>query len=181
MPDQPIVPTRIIPPGVPLPSRPPAPGETPPWRPGGPTNPPAPPSPPPPPSSTWPPAEPPPGPLEVRVTVDLAPATPPKPKRTLWDRLTDWRLATAVLAAVAPWAGGTSPVSAWSTTLADARTEASPLAAYTLAIGTAALCWWLDRRSGRWLPRMLLVTTLIGSTGAIHLFDPITALTGVTP
>ncbi|MEU8316679.1 MULTISPECIES: hypothetical protein [Actinomycetes] len=177
--NNPIVPTRIIPPGAPLPARPPAPGELPPWR----TTPPAPPTPP---STSWQPADPPPGPLEVRVTVDLVvPAAPDEPEPPLWariwDRLADWRLLTAIAAALLPWAGGYSPAGAWSATLADARTTASPLAAYTLAIGTTGLCWWLDRRSGRWLPRMLLVTTLVGATGAISLFDPITALTGVAP
>ncbi|MFJ7417963.1 hypothetical protein ACIQXD_05040 [Streptomyces uncialis] len=172
MTDRPITPTRIIPAGTPLPDRPPEPGEVPPWR-----------DPPPPPPGPWPPD---PGPVAIRVTVDLVTVEPepdsaPGWLSRLWDRLCDWRLVTAVTAAVVPWMAGDSPATAWAHTLAECRTEAGTTAAYILAIGAAGGAWALDKHTGRWVPRLLLVTAAIGSTGAISLFDPITALTGVTP
>ncbi|WP_245876963.1 hypothetical protein [Streptomyces uncialis] len=170
MTDRPITPARIIPAGAPLPARSPEPGEVPPWR-----------EPPPPPPG--PPAAP--GPIVHRVQVELVfPEPDPDPPgllSRLWDWLCDWRLLTAVTAAVVPWMAGDSPVTAWAHTLAECRTEAGTTAAYVLAISAAGGAWALDRHTGRWFPRLLLVTAVIGSTGAISLFDPITALTGVSP
>ncbi|QFR02580.1 hypothetical protein F9278_15865 [Streptomyces phaeolivaceus] len=175
MPDE-ILPTRIIPAGVPLPARPPEPGETPPWRP-------PPPGPPAPPADPWPPPAPPPGPLEVRVTVDLAPVPEPEPEpgllARLWDWLVTWRMISAILAALLPWAAGRSPVGIWSHTVHQARIEASIGAAYVIALVALAAAWGLDRRTGRWLPRFLLVTASLGALGVLHWYDPITALTGV--
>jgi hypothetical protein len=172
-----IVPTRIIPAGAPLPARPPEPGEAPPWR--------TPPPPPPviPPAAPWPPPPPPSGPIEVRVTVDLAPLPEPEPEpgtwSRLWDRLVTWRMISAILAALLPWAAGRSPVGIWSHTVHQARTEASIGAAYVIAAVALTAAWALDRRTGRWIPRFLLVTASLGALGVLHWFDPITALTGV--
>ncbi|MDX2616126.1 hypothetical protein [Streptomyces stelliscabiei] len=177
---RPITPTRIIPAGAPLPARPPAPGETPPWRPPPPT-PPAPPALPP--SAPWP-AAPPPGPIEVRVTVDLVAPAEPEPDSgllsRLWDWLVTWRMISAILAALLPWAAGQSPVGIWSHTVHQARTEAGVGAAYVIAMVALAAAWALDRHTGRWLPRFLLVTASLGAFGVLHWWDPFLLLTGVT-
>ncbi|MBE1598974.1 hypothetical protein [Streptomyces stelliscabiei] len=176
---RPITPTRIIPAGAPLPSRPPAPGEAPPWR----TPPPPPPAPPAlPPSAPWPPA-PAPGPIEVRVTVDLVAPAEPEPEpgllARLWDWLVTWRMISAILAALLPWAAGQSPVGIWSHTVYQARTEAGVGAAYVIAAVALAAAWALDRHTGRWLPRVLLVTSSLGAFGVLHWWDPFLLLTGV--
>ena len=182
MTDKAITPTRIIPAGAPLPARPPNPGDIPPWR-----NPPPPPPPPPPvipPAAPWPPPAPPPGPIEVRVTVDLvAPAEPdpgPGILSRLWDWLVTWRMISAILAALLPWAAGQSPVGIWSHTVHQARTEAGIGAAYVIAGVALAAAWGLDRHTGRWLPRFLLVTASLGAFGVLHWWDPFLLLTGVT-
>ncbi|MFJ4624251.1 hypothetical protein [Streptomyces sp. NPDC088812] len=174
MPDdqRPITPTRIIPAGAPLPARPPEPGEMPPWY--------APPAPPP---SAPPP--PPPGPVEVRhihevLLVLPEPEPEPRPLWTrLWDRLATWRMGGAILAALTPWAGGQSPVGIWAHTVHQARTEASVGAAYILASVALGAAWTLDRRTGRAVPRFLLVTAALGGLGVLHWWDPIQMLTGV--
>lgn len=170
---RPISPTRIIPAGAPLPARPPEPGEVPPWR--TPPPPPTPPTPPPPP--------PPPGPIEVRIAYDPLPTPVPEPEAglwaRLWDRLVTWRMALAILAALTPWLGGESPVGAWAHTLHQARTEAGVLAAYVIATVAVLAAWALDRRTGRAVPRFLLITALLGSLGVLHWWDPILLITGV--
>lgn len=172
VPDKPIVPTRIIPAGVPLPARPPEPGEAPPWRP-------------PPPASPIPPP-PPPAPLEVRhvhevVLVFPEPKAERKPLWTrLWDRLFTWRMVVAILAALIPWADGDSPVGIWAGVLHDARTEAGIGAAYIINAVAIAAAWALDRTTGRLIPRFFLVTATVGALGVLDWFDPITLITGVT-
>ncbi|MEU3098527.1 hypothetical protein ABZ690_28175 [Streptomyces sp. NPDC006967] len=173
---RPVTPTRVIPAGVPLPARPPEPGEVPPWR----TPPPAP----------MPPAPfplgPGPGPIEVCHTHDIAltwaePDPEPDPPlwSRAWDRLVTWRMLLAVLAAVTPWLGGQSPVGAWSHTVHQARTDAGILAAYIIATVALAAAWVLDRRTGRVIPRCLLVTASLGAFGVLHWWDPFLLLTGV--
>ncbi|MDX3162736.1 hypothetical protein QBA57_28660 [Streptomyces scabiei] len=171
--NRPVLPTRIIPAGVPLPARPPEPGEDPPWR--------TPPPPVIPPAAPWPPPPPPSGPIEVRVTVDLVAPAEPEPglSARLWDRLVTWRMISAILAALLPWAAGQSPVGIWSHTVHQARTEAGIAAAYVIATVALTAAWALDRHSGRWIPRFLLVTASLGALGVLHWYDPITALTGV--
>lgn len=175
--DRPIVPSRIIPAGAPLPARPPEPGEVPPWRP-------APPPPPPPAAPPWPgPPPPPPGPIEVRVTLVPVPVPEPEPEpglwARLWDRLATWRMAGALLAALTPWAGGQSPVGIWSHTVHRAREEASIGAAYVIAGVALGAAWALDRHTGRAVPRFLLVTASLGALGVLHWWDPFLLLTGV--
>jgi hypothetical protein len=176
--DRPIVPSRVIPAGAPLPARPPEPGEVPPWW--------APPPPPPAPPAMAPvPAPPPPpsGPLEVRVTLVPVPVPEPEPEprwwERLWDRVATWRMAVALGAALTPWAGGQSPVGIWSATVHQARTEAGIGAAYVIAGVALGAAWALDRHTGRAVPRALLVTASLGATGVLHWWDPILALTGV--
>ncbi|WP_147481276.1 hypothetical protein [Streptomyces shenzhenensis] len=65
-------------------------------------------------------------------------------------------------------------------TVHQARTEAGVLAAYIIATVAAAATWSLDRHTGRFAPRFLLVTALLGGLGVLDWFDPFTLLTGVT-
>jgi hypothetical protein len=114
----------------------------------------------------------------------VAPAEPePDPAPGLWARLWDWlvtwRMISAILAALLPWAAGQSPVGVWSHTVHQARTEAGIAAAYVIAAVALTAAWALDRYSGRWIPRFLLVTASLGALGVLHWYDPITALTGV--
>ncbi|MDJ0460608.1 hypothetical protein [Streptomyces sp. H27-C3] len=187
MTDKPITPTRIIPAGASLPARPPGPDDIPPWRTPTPHTPaPFPPPPPPPvaapPRTPWP-DPPPPGPIQVRVTVDLAPA--PEPERSRWDFgwlwawLRPWQSLVAAGLAVAPFFGGDSLISAWSVTLDTARAEAGVPAAYVLGGTALGLAFLADKYRGHLLARVLLITAMVGGTGALDWFDPITALTGV--
>ncbi|MFI6639964.1 hypothetical protein [Streptomyces sp. NPDC050504] len=175
MADQPITPTRIIPPGAPLPI---------PVQPAAPPAPPPPPRPPAPPR--WaPPPPPPPGPVEVHVTVDLVyPQPEPEPVRD-WSWLWRWarpaQTLGAVVLALVPITPGGSLVAVWSATLAECRTEASIGGAYALAAVALGAALIIDGRTGRWWARTLLVTAMIGGTGAMALYDPITWLTGVRP
>jgi hypothetical protein len=88
-------------------------------------------------------------------------------------------MVSAILAALLPWAAGRSPVGIWSHTVHQARTEAGIGAAYVIAAVALTAAWGLDRYSGRWLPRFLLVTALLGAFGVLHWYDPILLLTGV--
>lgn len=182
--DKPIIPSRIVPSGAPLPARPPEPGEAPPWR-TPPPAPPAPPADPPSSGSPWPPP-PTPGPLEVRVIVDQAEPDEPEPEpeprwwERAWDRIVTWRMTCAILAALLPWAGGHSPVGAWSNTVHEARTEAGIAAAYVIAGVAVVVAFVLDRRTGRVVPRFLLVTATLGALGVLNWWDPFLLLTGVT-
>jgi hypothetical protein len=175
MPDKPVTPTRIIRAGAPLPARPPQAGDVPPWR--------QPPPPPPPPAMPVPPPVPPP-PAEVIVHVVYP--LPPEPELVppwwgrAWDWLAQWRVLTALGTALIPWMGGTSPVGAWAHTLHQARTEAGIVPGYVIAGTALAATWALDRRTGRWLPRVLYTTALVGSFGAVAWWDPIQAITGVS-
>ncbi|MEV5944530.1 hypothetical protein [Streptomyces sp. NPDC051994] len=171
---QPIEPTRIIPAGVPIPMPLPA----------------APPPPPPPPfcppGYDWP--DPPrPAPLDVRVTVDVVYPTAepePKPPPRDWSWLWRWlrpvqTIAAAGIATVPLLPHDRSLITAWADALYQCRTEASTGGAYVLAGVGLGLALLLDR-SRRWWARTLLVTAIVGATGAMDWFDPVTALTGVT-
>lgn len=178
---KPIQPTAIIPAGAPLPPGSPAPGAVPPWR-----TPPPPPPPAPPASPPAPPPPPPPSVVVVRHTHEVLVITPdPDPDpgppwwARLWDWLVTWRNLVAIVLALLPWAGGRSPVGIWAHTLHQARTEASIPAAYIIATVALTAAWALDKRTGRAVPRFLLVTALAGSVGALGWFDAITLITGV--
>lgn len=166
----PIIPTRIITAGEQLPA---------------PMAPPPPPPPPvQPPRPVWP--DPPtPGPVEVRVTFDIIQPTPePAPEPRDWSWLWRWlRPVQTVLTfalATLPFFDGASLISAWSATLAECRAEASISGAYVLAGVGLTVALILDARTRRWWARLLLVTALVGGTGAIGWFDVITIVTGVT-
>ncbi|MFJ9029793.1 hypothetical protein ACIRQP_14920 [Streptomyces sp. NPDC102274] len=188
MSDKPITPTRIIPAGAALPDRPPAPDDIPPWR----QPPPPPPAPPAPPAV---PAPPPPdlGPIEVYVTFLPAPL-PPEPTR--WERLRAWlrtfatplQATAGLVLAVAPiLPRGHSCATTWLATVAQARDMGT---GWGYAIGGGALllagCALVRKREQRrdgssFLRVFFLATTFVGAFGAIHLYDPVTWITGVTP
>lgn len=185
MPDEqrPITPTRVIPAGVDLPARAPEPGEAPPWRTPPPVRPPD------PPSGPWP-AAPPPGPIEVRVTVDLAPPDEPEPEpeashwSRMWDavtgRISPWKAVLALFAAVfpIPWTGYSAAVT-WHYMITEARALHVGFG-YALAFGTFALAVnKLVRGKGGTVCLFFCATTLIGLFGAMSWYDPIHWLTGV--
>ncbi|GAB2731702.1 hypothetical protein [Streptomyces bullii] len=179
--DRPVTPTRVIPAGAALPARPPEPGEIPPWW--------APPPPPPPPADTTPapvPPDPDPRIVEVRHTHEIVLTSPdPAPQQRpglwarLWDHLVTWRMVAAILAALTPWAAGQSPVGLWSHTVNQARSEAGIGAAYVIAAVAVAAAWGLDRRTGRVVPRFLLITAALGAFGVLDWYDPVLFVTGV--
>ncbi|MER7833498.1 hypothetical protein [Streptomyces sp. NPDC095602] len=181
--ERPITPTRIIPAGAPLPTAQPDPGGAPPWYM----------QPPPPPVDLPPPpipaAAPPPGPVEVRVTVDLAyPYAEPEPGR--WERLTawasqygrPWQAIGGLLLAVVPipWTGH-SAATTWAYTVSLAR-DMHLGYAYALALVPLALVARRILRHGGTLLRLwaLAVTAIGGLAGALDWFDLITITTGVT-
>ncbi|WP_145498689.1 hypothetical protein [Streptomyces sp. CFMR 7] len=190
-PKPPIIPTRIIPGGAPLPAGPPPPGAVPPWRTPAPAA-----AAPPPPPPTAPPTvavpAPPPEPVHVHhvhVTVQPVPYYEPI-EPTRWERLwawitslgRPWKLVLALLAAVLPVPVlGHSAASTWAYTVTLARAEWG--APYGYALAGLALGWVVLRtvRHGGTLLRIWAgVVTLIGLISAINLFDVVTLLTGVT-
>lgn len=187
---EPIVPSRIIPAGAPLPPRAPEPGEAPPWRTAPRASPPAPPANPPPPDD-WREGHPPPaaGPIEIRVSVDLAPVEPePEPSR--WQRLSawiarnhPWRALAAFALAVFPIPfTGYSAATTWAYTVGEAREAFGTGHGYALAgIPFVLVVWRLVRSGGTFLHAFGLAVFLVGLTGAISLYDPVTWITGVTP
>jgi hypothetical protein len=176
MSDVPVTPTRIIPAGAPLPHRPPEPGEIPPWR-----TPPAPPVPPPP----DPPAE-----VIHRYVHEVLLVTPePEPEPTRWDRAwawlrtlgRPWQLVAALAAAVVPIPGvGYSLGTTWAYVVHQTRLDHGMWAGYGLAGAALAATGTAVARRGGALRLALLAIAFIGFLGAASLFDPITALTGVS-
>ena len=89
-----------------------------------------------------------------------------------------------------PLPSGHSITGAWALTLNEARVS-SILGAYVLAGTGLGLALAVDlvghRRTGiggivhRAVGRGLLIVTVIGGTGALSLYDPVTAITGVRP
>lgn len=187
MTEKPITPTRIIPAGAPLPARPPEPDEEPPWRTPPPPPPPAPPAEPPP--VPVPVPEPPvPGVIEVHVRYDpYVPEDVPEPSR--WarltagiDRLGRWRLLLALALAVVPIPGvGYSAGTVWAYTVSETRATFGAPYGYALATVPLLLAARAVRRGGSFRSLLALAICLIGLTGALHWYDPITALTGVHP
>lgn len=183
MTDHPITPTRIIPAGAPLPDRLPAPGELPPWwekpAPATPPNPPV----------AAPTAEPEPRPVQVHVTVQPVPYFEPiEVEPTRRERLAaalrcvgrPWQICAALVLALVPIPGtGYSAATTWAYAVSETRDTWGQGAGYALAGTTLAIALIRISRGGT-LPRLLLLAiSLVGLTGAIHLYDPVTWITGV--
>lgn len=187
MTDRPITPTRIIPAGAPLPNRGPLPGEAPPWweKPAAPA-PPAPPAPPPAVPAAPAPAPPPLPAPQVHVHVVMA--YEPEQQPTRWERLwaalrrlgRPWQICGALTLALLPIPGtGHSAATGWAYAVSQARAEQGQGAGYVLALTPLAITLIRLSRGGT-LPRLLLLAiSLVGVTGAIHLYDPVTWITGV--
>ncbi|MGW3330593.1 hypothetical protein ACWDF9_08635 [Streptomyces rubiginosohelvolus] len=189
---KPIIPTRIIPGGAPLPAGPPTPDAVPPWRVPAPAAA-APPSPPPPaPPAVSVPAPPPPEPVHVHhvhVTVQPVPyyePIEPSPWERLWAWIRTigrpWQLIVALLAAVIPFPyTGHSAASTWAYTVNLARTEWGTPYGYALAgLALGLVVLRIVRRGGTLLRIWAGVVTVIGLIASINLFDVVTLLTGVT-
>lgn len=187
MTDRPITPTRIIPAGAPLPARGPLPGELPPWweHPVAP----APPAPPVPPPAVH--AAPAPPPLPVpQVHVHVVMPYDPEPEPTRWQHLWSWirqigrpwQICGALALASLPVAHGHSVATLWASCVTEARDEGGQAAGYALALTPLTVAVIRIVRGGGTLPRLLLLAiSVVGVTGAIHLYDPITWITGVHP
>ncbi|MEU9792899.1 hypothetical protein AB0E27_20115 [Streptomyces sparsogenes] len=180
---EPVTPTRIIPADAhlpaapaapPLPPHPPGPGDIPPWR------------------TPEPPAAPPPPPPAIEVhhthTHILIAADEPEPEPEsrwirLWNWITSiaapWKVSAALIGAVfpMPWTGY-SAASTWAYTLSEAR-EMNVGFAYGLGGAVLLLAGQRFRRSHGLFALWAVAVAGVGSIGAISLFDPVTALTGV--
>ncbi|WEH40777.1 hypothetical protein [Streptomyces sp. AM 2-1-1] len=188
---RPITPTRIIPAGAPLPDRGPLPGELPPWwRTPAPAAA-APPVPPPPPITTAPPPAPAPAPLPPQVHVHVVLPYEPEPEPTRRQRLwawvrtlgKPWQLGGAIALTVLPIPGvGYSVATIWAYGVSETRAEWGQGAGYALALTPLTVAVIRITTGGGTLRRLLLLAvSLVGLTGAIHLYDPITWITGVRP
>ncbi|WP_326768648.1 hypothetical protein OG978_32660 [Streptomyces sp. NBC_01591] len=186
-----VTPTRIIPAdhGIPtarpMPQAPPGTTDLPPWRTAAPTPAPAvPPPPPPPPPMPAIVVPVPQGPIEVLVTLQ-----PPEHEPTRWQRLTawlgqfgrPWQAAGALTLALLPIPGvGYSIATTWASAVSGMRAEWGQQAGYALAL--TPLSWALLRiyYHGGTIRRLLvLAVSVVGMAGAIHLYDPVTWITGV--
>ncbi|MGO4630521.1 hypothetical protein AB4225_06190 [Streptomyces sp. 2RAF24] len=196
MTNRPITPTRIIPARAALPDRPPEPDELPPWRSPAPAHPnadphpgahtrPGPPSEPPPhPNPNPAPAHP--GPIEVRVIFAPVEELEPEPEPTLLDRIRAvapvWKIGAALAGAVVPIPGvGYSLGGVWAYCVGEARTVFGASTAYVLAFLPLLVTGRAVARTRSLRALFACAICLIGVTGAVHWFDPITALTGVHP
>lgn len=188
MSSDPIIPSRIIPASAPLPERSPSAGELPPWRTS--LAPPAPPAPPQPPTRFVflpPPPPPPSGPIEVHVRL-LPVELPPEPTRweRLWSWITSiarpWQICAALTGALIPIPGvGYSAAGIWAYCVDGARDQFGAGWAYAIALVSLYLAGRAVHRTRRLRALVACTICLIGVTGAIHLYDPVTALTGVHP
>ncbi|MFE1550593.1 hypothetical protein [Streptomyces sp. NPDC058718] len=184
MADLPIVPTRIIPAGAPLPERPPGPGDIPPWR--APAAPPAPPAPPVPPKAMPWHESPPPGPIEVHIAF-LPVEEPPEPTRgeRLWTWVTSiaapWKIALALVAALVPIPGvDHSLAGVWAYTVGKARTDVGIPWAYALTTVPLLLAARALHRTRALRFLIAAVIALVGLLfGALNPFDIVTITTGV--
>lgn len=187
---EPIIPTKIIPGGVPLPSGPPPPGAVPPWRAPAAAAPPPPPATPPPapPAVAVPtPAPPPPVPqIHVHLVAPYYEEPEPTRRQRLWAWLRQigrpWQVVGALTLASLPLFDGHSIATLWASAVAEARAEGGQDAGYALALTPLAIAVIRIVQGGGTLGRLLLLAiSLVGLMGAIDLYDPVTWITGVRP
>jgi hypothetical protein len=96
---------------------------------------------------------------------------------TTWLR--PWQTLGAGAVAVFPAFNGYSLATGWASILHDMRADTLP-GAYTTAGVALVATFALDLRRGRLLTRTFLLTAVVGGTGVLDWFDPITFVTGVT-
>ncbi|SCK20208.1 hypothetical protein YUYDRAFT_02100 [Streptomyces sp. ScaeMP-e48] len=188
---KPIVPSMIIPGGVPLPPGPPAPDAVPPWRiPAAAAAAPPPPPPTAPPAVAVPAPQPPPAPvphIHVHLVAPYYEEPEPTRRQRLWAWITSigrpWQIAAALALAFAPIPGvGYSIATTWASLVTEARAEYGQANAYALALTPLALAVMRIVTGGGTLRRLLLLAiSLTGLMGAIDLYDPVTWITGVHP
>ncbi|MEV6074939.1 hypothetical protein AB0L80_07510 [Streptomyces sp. NPDC052069] len=187
---KPIIPTRIIPGGAPLPAGPPPPGAVPPWRTPAPAAAAPPPPPPVPPAVAVPapaPAPPPPVPqIHVHLVAPYYEEPEPTRRERLWAWLRQigrpWQICGALALASVPLFDGHSVATLWASAVAEARAEGGQDAGYALALTPLAIAVIRIIQGGGTLGRLLLLAiSLVGLMGAIDLYDPVTWLTGVDP
>lgn len=109
---------------------------------------------------------------------DLVQPREPRNWSWLWAWIRPWQTLTAGAVAVLPLFNGWSLATAWARILHDMRDDTIG-GAYTTAGIALAIAYGLDLRHRRWLLRLALITTAVGSLGVLDWFDPITFLTGV--
>jgi hypothetical protein len=116
-----------------------------------------------------------------RRTPEPAPDTEPRERRNwawLWQWIRPWHTFTAGAVSVLPLFNGWSLATGWARVLHEMRADTIG-GAYTTAAVALAATYLLDLRRKRWLLRLALITTAIGSLGVLDWFDPITFVTGV--
>ncbi|TXL91603.1 hypothetical protein EW053_04555 [Streptomyces sp. IB2014 016-6] len=98
-------------------------------------------------------------------------------------RIRPWQALAAFVAAVFPIPfTGYSVGTTWAYTVSEARDGFGTGYGYALAgIPLALVVWRLVRSGGTFLRVFGLAVFLVGLTGAISLYDPVTWITGVTP
>ncbi|MHC5259893.1 hypothetical protein ACYSUO_18605 [Streptomyces sp. UC4497] len=96
----------------------------------------------------------------------------------LWQWLRPWGTFTAGAVSVLPLFSGWSLATGWARVLHEMRDDTIG-GAYTAAALAVAVTYLLDLKRRRWLLRLALVTSVIGSLGVLDWFDPITFVTGV--
>ncbi|MEV8396670.1 hypothetical protein [Streptomyces niveus] len=134
------------------------------------------------------PPQPSPEPGVVEVHVTFAPAAIPEPtwRERLWawgERIRPWQALAALVAAAFPIPfTGHSTASTWASTVSEAREALGTGHGYALAgIPLAVVIWRLVRKGGTFLRVFGLAVFVVGLTGAVSLYDPVTWITGVTP
>ncbi|WP_181012430.1 MULTISPECIES: hypothetical protein [unclassified Streptomyces] len=126
---------------------------------------------------------------QFHVHVVMAYEPPPEPTRwqRLWAWITTigrpWQICGALALAVLPIPGiGYSVATTWASCVSLARDTWGQEAGYALALTPLAIAVIRITTSGGTLKRLLLLAvSLTGLAGAIHLYDPITWITGVRP
>lgn len=95
---------------------------------------------------------------------------------TAWLR--PWQTLAAGAVAVLPVFNGWSLATGWAEILHDMRADTLS-GAYTTAGVALVATFALDLRRSRLLTRAFLITAVVGGTGALDWYDPITFVTGV--
>lgn len=94
-----------------------------------------------------------------------------------------WQVCGALVLALVPIPGtGYSVATTWAYAVSQARAAEGQDLGYALALTPLAIAVIRITRGGGTLLRLLLLAvSLIGLTGAISLYDPVTWITGVRP
>ncbi|TXS36942.1 hypothetical protein EAO72_26520 [Streptomyces sp. or43] len=93
-----------------------------------------------------------------------------------------WKICAALTLALMPIPGiGYSAATTWAYAVGQAREAWGQSSGYALAV-TPLVVALVRISHGGTLPRLLLLAiALVGVTGAMHLYDPVTWITGVRP